>query len=1123
MTKLCLLVAVLQTSLSSYTNKEVSVNQKSVDEIVLTINIENSPLTETLDEITRQTDLMFAMDGRLIDDKQSVSLKAEDETLGNVLRQMAKDLEIKFKRIDETIHISPHERLSESGELVEEIINQQTVSGRVIDQESGEGLPGVSIIIKGTSNGTTTDIDGGYTLQLPGEDDVLIFTFIGYESQEVIVGNQSQIDISLSPDFAELEEVVVVGYGVKAKREVTGAIASIGAKDIDQQYVTGFDQALTGRVAGVQVLQSSGAPGGSLSVRVRGVGTPGVSEPLYVIDGIPVFNDNSGKSSIGRGQPNNVLNTINPSDIQSIEVLKDAASAAIYGSRAGNGVVIITTKKGKQGVPKLNIDYSFGIQSLQRQVEMLDGPTYDKFVHELYALDENEFNDGPFTNPANTNWQDEVFRQAGTHNFNASIGGGNEHSTYMLSTGYMNQEGILEGTDFERFSLRLNSNHQINSKLKIGNNFTVSRILTSNTAENNIFNAAIPLALITPSVIPGYMPDGSYGTPASVGMSFQRHNPHILTLANLNKNDMFRFLGNVFAEYEFIEGLKYRVNAGGDFIYGGTTSFSPTLDVPGGVDQTAGAFKFDGKEFIWLLENTLSYNKSLSGGHDVGVLVGATQQKSFATTHGSGRTDFPVNTLHALNAGNTVTNATGEINEWTLASFIGRLDYNYKGKYIVTASIRRDGSSRFGPSVENKWGTFPSISGGWMLSDETFFNVNAISQLKLRASWGSLGNQEIPAFGYLPILENNAQYTFGGSLVPGLYNAQPPNEQIRWESSTQFDIGFDLYMFEDRVTFSFDYYDKETSDILLESTLPLSYGFLNDRSSQFPIINAGVVSNKGLEFDLGFRGGTGDFNWYAAANLSTLNNEVISLGDGGPMVRQTEGYSTRTDVGMAIGSFYGYRMEGIFQNQADIDGHAEQPGARPGDIKFRDLDGNGIIDNADQEVIGSAIPDLTYGISLGGNYQKLDFSIMLQGVSGNEIYSSVMQQAGDFTKPDNKFARLYEERWTGEGTSNTVPAMSISNPNNNYRNSDYFIHDGSFVRLKSLQVGYTVIDGSNNIKGIDRVRLYVGGQNLLTFDNYDFGHDPEVGAVAQDNNFAGVDLGRYPTPRTVTMGINATF
>lgn len=992
------------------------------------------------------------------------------------------------------------------------------VSGSVTE-ENGDPLIGVTVAVKGVSVGTATDFDGNYTLSVPDAASILVFSYTGYISQEVPVGNQTRIDVTLKESVTDLSEVVVVGYGTKQKREITGAISSINGKDISAQKVTGFDQALSGKLPGVQVLQSSGAPGGSVSIRVRGLGTPGVSEPLYVIDGVPVFNSNAGREFISRGQPTNVLNTINPNDIASIEVLKDAASAAIYGSRAANGVVLITTKQGVAGKPKVSVDYSFGIQSKEKSLDLLDGPTYTQFLTELNGVAPS------LTNPANTQWNEEIFRSAPTHNFYVSTTGGNEYSKFLVSAGYLKQDGILRGTDFERFSLRFNSSHKVGNRFRIGNNTTISRTLSSRTAENNVFNAAIPLTVIYPPVVPAFLPDGSFGGPGDAGISFQRTSPLILTDLNLNESQKFRFLGNIFAEYDLAAGLTYRLNLGGDFLFGGSNSFTPAVGTNGNPEQNTGATRFDSNEFIWLVENTLSY-KNTFGLHKVGVLGGITQQKSSFATHISSRGEFPSNDLIALNAGTTITGATGTLVDWSLASFFGRLDYSYGGKYFLTGSIRRDGSSRFGRG--NQWGTFPSVSAGWLISDEPFFDSKVFTNVKVRASWGQLGNQEIAPFQYLPLLANNAQYAFGGAIVPGTYAAQAANDQVTWETSTQTDIGVDMTLFDYKVTFSVDYFNKETKDILLQSTLPEAYGYVSDRFSKFPVINAGTVRNKGFEFELGLHGGSNDFEWSINTNLATLDNEVISLGEGGPIIQSGQALSTRTDIGLPIGAFYGYQIEGIFQNQGEIDaangnGVYQAEGTEPGDFKFKDLNGDGVISADDQTFLGSPIPDLTYGIGFSAKYKAIDVSISLQGVEGNDVFASILQQAGDFTKPDNKFSNLYNAAWRGEGTSNTVPRIGQSNANDNYRNSDYWIQDGSYMRLKNVQIGYTLPASSLDKLGFSNLRIYFSGQNLLTFDNYEYGLDPEIGAVGEDNTLSGVDLGRYPIPRTVSFGVNATF
>ncbi len=1100
--------------------------QDSIEKIFVSIAVDDSNVEETLVKIENLTGFNFTYrKGDLPKDKK-LTIKSSYISLANLLRRVSRETNLKFKRVNEIIHITKHIGI---GELVTEPhweVNEEIdVSGKVTES-NGAPLPGVNILVKGTQIGAITDVKGVYNLSVPDNLAVLVFSSIGFVTQEIEVGNQTNIDVTLQEDVSSLSEIVVIGYGTKQKREITGAISSIASDAIEKQSVTGFDQALSGRIAGVQVLQSSGAPGGSVSVRVRGVGSPGVSDPLYVIDGIPVFNSNAGREFIGRGQPTNVLNTINPNDILSIEVLKDAASAAIYGSRAANGVVIITTKRGEAGKPKFSIDYSFGTQSKEKDFDLLDGPTYDAYVHELLALNSNTEDDGPFTNPANTNWPEEIFRSAPMHNLNISTSGGNQNSTYLLSLGYFSQEGILRGTDFERFSLRFNSTRKFGDKLTIGNNATVSRTLSTRTAENNIFNAAIPLSVIFPPVIPARLADGSYGGPGDVGTSFQRVNPLVLTDENLNESDKFRFLGNVFFEYELFEGLTYRLNLGADFLYGGSNSFTPAISANGTIDQTTSGTRFDSNEFIWLVENTLAYNKTFNKDHKFEFLVGVTQQKSKFSSHRSSKADFPVNDLIGLNAGNTITAVDGNLVDWSLASFIGRVNYNYKQKYFLTGSIRRDGSSRFGTG--NKWGTFPSVSAGWLVSEEPFFNIGAISELKVRASWGQLGNQEISPFQYLPLLANNAQYAFGGANVPGLYSAQAANQNITWETSTQTDIGLDVSLFDHKLTLSIDYYNKETEDILLQSTLPLSYGFISDRVPQFPFINAGVVRNKGLEFEIGYRYVKDDFEWSVDANFATLDNEVLSLGNGGPLIQNNEALSTRTDVGSSIGAFYGYVIDGVFQTQEEINalngsGTYQSPGTAPGDFKFRDLDNNGVIDQNDQTYIGSPIPDLTYGISFNASYKNFDFLLALQGTEGNDIFASILQQAGDFTKPDNKFRSLYENRWRGPGSSNSVPRVAVDNANDNYRNSDYFIQDGSYLRLKSLQIGYRFPSALLEKWKISNMRIYVGGQNLLTFDKYEYGLDPEVGAVNENNTINGVDFGRYPIPRTFTVGLNFTL
>ena len=1013
-------------------------------------------------------------------------------------------------------------RASESNSAIV-IFQESTITGTITD-EIGSPLAGASIVEKGTTNGTQTDFDGNYTINLVGSDPILMISYIGYETQEIsVISGQTTYNVSLVPGTSALDEVVVVGYGTQRKREVTGAISSVSAEAITKQTVTGFDQAMAGRVAGVQVSQNSGAPGGATSIRVRGIGTPGNSEPLYVIDGVPVFNDNSGRG--GGSTPVGILNTINPNDIESIEILKDAASGAIYGSRAANGVVIITTKKGKAGKLRLNLDYSIGMQSLEKELDILDGPGYQAYITEYSGTPPN------FTNPANTNYLDEIFKSAPIQNMNLNVSGGNETSKYSLSLGYLEQDGIIRGSGFERLSLRINTSHDVGERFRIGNNATISRSISNQVQENTVFGSAIGLAIINPPVIPARNPDGSIGQPGDVGTSFIRSGgPLFQTDSRFFEAEQFRFLGNVYAEYDILEDLTYRINLGGDFLFGGSNSFTPSLTGSGSPDVLSSGQRFDSREWIWLLEHTLNYQKQFNEIHNLNILAGFTQQKSTYSSHSSSVQGYVTNDLIALDAASEVTGARGSLVDWSLMSLIGRINYNLKDRYFLSGSIRRDGSSRFGP--DNKWGIFPSVSAGWSVSDEEFFKVDFIDQFKIRGSWGQLGNQEITPFQYLPLLVNNASYGFGGSVNTGLFAPQPANEDITWETSTQTNLGIDLSLFKSKVTLSVDYFDKETDGILLPGTLPLAFGYILNGASQFPTVNAGVVSNTGVEIDLGLKGYKEDFSWTINANLATLKNNVESLGTGGPIITDAESLSTRFDIGLPIGAFYGYQIEGVFQNQAEID--ALNPNAAggifyqasatvPGDFKFKDVNGDGIVDADDQTLLGSPVPDFTYGLNATMNYKNLDFSMSWQGVQGNEIFANILQQAGDFTKPDNKFTQLYENAWRGDGTSNTVPRIAQDNANGNYRNSDYYIKDGSFLRLRSLQIGYSLPNSLIEKMKISNFRLYVGGQNLLTFDKYEFGLDPEVGATFGDNLENGVDRGRYPIPRTITIGVNLGF
>ncbi|MBD0825435.1 SusC/RagA family TonB-linked outer membrane protein [Aestuariibaculum marinum] len=993
---------------------------------------------------------------------------------------------------------------------------QSQVIGTVTD-ENGVPLPGTNVLEKGTTNGAQTDFDGNFSLEV-GKNAVLVVSYLGYITKEVPVNGQSKMTIVLKEDVSSLDEVVVIGYGTKSKRDITGAIASVGGDELKEQSVASFDQALSGRAAGVQVVQNSGAPGGGVSIRIRGVGTPGNSEPLYVIDGVPVFNDNNGRG-ISAGQSGNVLSTINPNDIESIDILKDASSAAIYGSRAANGVVLITTKRGKSGRTKVNIDVYGGIQTPARSVDVLDGPAYAQFINELEGTVP--------VNPADTNWFDEIYGSAPIRNAQVSISGGNEKSTYALSFGNFKQDGIVKNSDFERWSVRMNSDHKLgeNNKIRVGNSFTASRTFENGTLTDDPNRGVTSLALVFPSVIPVYDENGDYAGPPSVGITFPRLNPMAIADKIIFENQKVRMLGNVYGEYDILNGLTYRLNLGADFLYGGSNNFNPGVAVPGGPPLPQLSQRFDSNELIFLVENTLTYNKTFNDAHNLNVLAGFTRQHSQYESHLGSRDGYITDNLYYLSAGTSNPNALGNGFEWGLQSYLGRLSYDYMGKYLFSASVRRDGSSRFGPG--RKYGTFPSVSAGWRISDEAFFEplTNVINDLKFKASWGKLGNQEVDPFQYSSILKNTASYVFGvdQSAVTGIYPGNLANPDVSWETTAQTDFGFDATLFDYALTIGFDYYKRETSDILLPIPVPSSFGYANNSVSVTPIVNAGTVVNKGIELSLGYRHQGDKVQWDVNANLTTVDNEVTSLGGGEPIFGgDGSTFQSITEVGGEIASYYGWVQEGIFQTQAEIDNSPTQDGAVPGDMKFADLNNDGVINEGDRKRLGSNIPDYIAGLQGSITYKNFDFSVSFQGVFGNEVYNNLNALASNFSSSANKYTVLYNNRWTGPGTSNSVPRVGQDN-NNNYRVSSYSVWDGSFVRLKTMQIGYTLPEDIFNFIGATKVKVYASGQNLFTIDKYDIGLDPEVGSPDQNALFSGVDNGGYPQAKTFILGLNISF
>ncbi|MCX2475318.1 TonB-dependent receptor [Pedobacter sp. MC2016-05] len=1054
----------------------------------VTLKAKNLSLEKLLMEVEKQTGYHFIYDSDLKLLKSiKIDVNVQKVKVKDLLDKSLGNLPMQYTIIQQTIAIKGV-RLPESDATKKEVV----ISGKITD-ESGQPIPGASVMLKGSTKGVVSDSEGRYSISTPDGKGILIFAFVGYSKAELEISGRTTINVTMKIESFGLDEVVAIGYGTKKKRELTGATATVNAQAISEQTITGFDQALAGRVSGVQIVQNSSTPGGGTSVRMRGVSTPGVNEPLYVIDGVPVFSNDVGNG----GGALNVLNFINPNDIESIDILKDAASAAIYGSRAANGVVIVTTKKGKEGKPKLSMDYYYGAQTFEKRFDMLNAEEYKSFLTARKT---------PFTNSNfNTNWLEEITQTAPMQNANISVSGGNQSSNYYSSVGYLNQEGIVKNSNYERFTARFNSNSTISEKIKIGTNFSVARDKQLRRGENDFFSSSVGLALYFPPTVPVRESAGQYGDALEYVPSFVASRPN--PVANVEVGSGFRknmkLLGNIFGEYQPIKNLVYKLNLGADYQSSSSDSYFPgyIFGVANRVVGTPGVNRGTNNSLIWLVEHTLNYKLTLANDHNFNVLAGATQQAArLETLYGAKSNavskDPNLTTIDSSPA--TLQSASGNVSEWSIASFLGRFDYNYKGKYLFSATVRRDGSSRFAPG--NQWGTFPSLSAGWIVSDESFFKSNVISNLKLRGSWGRLGNQEISAFQYLSTL-GNTQYILNGVSVAGVFPNSVSNPNITWETSEQKDIGVDISLLKNRITFTADYFDKTTKGILLSNPISTVYGYTNSGGGSItPTSNSGIISNKGLEFAVNVRNSEHALKWSFDINAATLKNKVVSLGGGDPIINSMNSglFSTKTDVGSQIGAFYGKINTGL-----GPDGH----------LQFaKDANGADI-----QTIIGNPIPNLTYGANVNLSYKNFDFSMALQGVNGNDIFATTLFQIGNFSYgANNQIKSIYDQAGV------TAPAVATAN-GADYAASTWYVYDGSFLRLRSVQIGYNLPFNLMKKIGISRCRVYVSGQNLFTFDNYKIGLNPEVGAFNQNNTSAGVDQGTYPAARVITTGVSLTF
>ncbi len=1103
----------------------------------ITLDLENVTIEKVFNEIESLTEFKFLFNRKDIDVNRIVSVKVKKEKVRNILDLLFLTIPVSYEMLDKQIILKSDVRKKVIPlPIIKEKVQQKEITGTVTDND-GFPLPGAAILVKGTDNGTTTDFDGKYSITVSENATILVVSFMGFGTQEIEINNRNVINIKLLSETSSLDEVIVTGYTSERKSDLTGAVAIVNLDEVVTQPVADVNSMLQGRVAGVNVM-SSGSPGDVTTLRIRGFSTIRNNDPLYVIDGVPTTTG---------------LSLINPNDIESLQVLKDASSASIYGSRAANGVVIITTKKGKAGEPKFSFDMYLGSQNVSNLPDMLDAQEYGDVYWQAYENDGitpshsiygngvspviPTFLDAENTIPsANTKWVEEIFNPALIQSYNISFSQGNEKSHSLFSLNYFDQEGILKYTNFNRITARLNSDYKLfDDKVTVGENLTVAFSNSVGTSTNSLLGNVVYDAFRMPSIAPVYDINGEFtGYPPS-----DVQNP----LGNLyrnkdNERNNVKIFGNLFAEIQLIEDLKFKTNFGINYTTYKSENFNPTFEEPNAHRAINDLSIENNIKFDWVWSNTLNYTKTFNDKHNLNVLVGLESISNVFEYTTASIQDLPTNELNirVLNAGDqgTQTN-TGDKIEFTLFSYFGKINYNYDNKYLFSATLRRDGTSKL---LDNRWGTFPALSVGWRISEEDFFNKEGVlSNLKLRLGWGKTGNQDIPAYQTVSGFSSNpyySNYAIDGSQTStqtGYTLSRIANPDLKWETTTQSNIGLEFGFLNNSLNITADYFIKNTEDLLLFQTLAPDVGITNRGQWN----NVGEMENKGFEFDINYQSDrTKDFKFNVGLNFAIIDNKLLSLGEGidfietDPAVLHSVNFdqsTSRTAVGQPIASFYGHVVDGIFQTDAEA-ASSIQPNAQAGDFIFKDLNGDGIIDAEDRTFIGSPHADITYGINMSAVYKAFDFTLFFQGSQGNDIYDLSRYYNDFFNLANyNKHGRILNA-WTPQNTNTDLARVSLNDLNNNIRPSSYYVQDGSYFRLKTFQVGYSFPESIAKKIKASRFRVYFEAYNLFTITNYD-GLDPEIGLqsyTSDDRNLdIGVDRGIYPSSKTFTFGININF
>jgi TonB-linked SusC/RagA family outer membrane protein len=1135
---------------------------------VVSINVESGSVAEVLEALVEDTSLKV-----LVSPRREILVVEE-----NRKSALLKDRASSQRFSDPKARVQPLSTLGTSApRFVGEEDKQVTITGTVTSAETGNPLPGVNIVVENTNIGTATDGSGEYTLdQVPEDAEALVFSSVGFVTKREPIDGRTTIDVALDPDVASMGEVVVMGYGTQQRGDVTGAVSSVDVEELQSIPVTSFEESLQGKIPGVKIQQISGEPGASPQVKVRGTGsiTAG-NNPLYVVDGLPISRNTDLQGNLFRRRAaftppsSNPLSAINSNDIQSIEVLKDASSAAIYGSRGSNGVVIVTTKKGNQqqdSGPAVQFNSYIGRQQVANKPDLMNAEEiieYTKdsrnnnYIQKYNPLDQDSPNYNPQYDPntnegrpdddgfvlipekyvnydgeTDTDWLDLVLSPAAMASTNLSVAGGSEDVSYYVSGGYLNQQGTIEGSGYQRYSLRANVEATPYERLQVGTNLNLSVGQQDRLPAGSPYFARPPgiiySAMVHSPVVEPYDDEGPTrfnqlnGQSYLAGGTTSASNP--LAIMNAINEDLenHRTFGNVYAEYEFIDGFTFKTSFAADLIdytrsfYRGNDLLYRTSKEPQPYAQSSSS-----QSFNWVSENTLNYSGTFGDDHELTATAGFTAQREQSNINSVIARNFPDDDVQTINAGQ-VTDGTSRIEGWSLLSYLGRVNYSYLDRYLLTATIRADQSSRFGP--ENRTGVFPSVSFGWNAHEEPFMDgVDVVSNLKPRLSYGVTGNFLVPNYASYSLLRKES-YNFGGEVETATVPATLGDKELTWETTSQVNAGLDVGFFDSRLYVSADYYYSRTSDLLLNVTLPSAVGYKD------VLTNIGVVENQGLELAVTSYNFTGDgFTWQTDLNFATNQNEVLELGGSGDPILSPGGAGIRhiTRVGDPIGSYYGYVVDGIYQSEEDIENAPDDrlaPDPQPGDFRFKDINGDGEITADDRTVTGNYQPDFTYGITNSFSYKNLDLSIFIQGVEGREILNLTARHLKNGEANFNSYGIL-DERWRspqnpGNGEVPRADRQTGIHGNNN-RPSSYQVEDGSYIRLRNVTLGYEM--PSRLLSGVlNQARIYVSGKNLITLTDY-IGFNPEVNNQAQSSLTPGEDYGAYPISRTYTFGVDLRF